>query len=184
MITQLTVRILFQRGRLSMNKQLFNKLWYYFNKHINYKMGSLSGLLTGSIVFIINTPHGFMPALGSFGKQFIFNVIIAGFNVRTCEKLATNISNRSLSLIAASIIPTLQAFIVLFSIHYFGGTPKPGASTIWQAIANIVIFFFLALIYRGELNAVNSNNFRLLRIRTYFKARKIKRIQPYNKQVG
>lgn len=145
-------------------------------------MGSLAGLITGSVVFVINMPHGYLPALGSFVKQFAFNVIMAGFNVRTCEKLASRISNRTLSLIAASITPTVQAFVVLFAIHYFGGTPKPSASTLWQVAPNFVIFFFLALIYRGDLNVINSNFFKLLRIRTYLKARKIKRIQAFNKQ--
>ncbi len=170
-----------------MKNQVINNLWCFLNRHINFKMGTLSGILVGSVVFAININHGIFAAFGSFWKQFAFNLIMAGYNTRTCEKIAGRIQNRLVSLSAATIIPTIQAFSILFAIHYFGGTPEPGASTLWQAAGNLIIFFLLALIYRGELNAFNSNLVylkKIYRIRTYIKNRKVNRLQAYNKQAG
>jgi hypothetical protein len=109
----------------------------------------------GSIVFFINIEHGFLPAFGSFLKQLLFNLFMAGYNTRTCEKLAKSISNKLIGLVAASIIPTLQAFLILYAIHYFGATPKPIESTYWQAIGNVFFFLIMALMYR-KIFTINS----------------------------
>jgi hypothetical protein len=119
----------------------------HFIRHINYKMGMLSGIFTGSVVFAINYNHGFWAALAGFAKQFAFNLFMAGYNTKTCEKLVRYIRRSGLSVMAATVIPTLQAFVVLYSIHYFGGTPKPMSSTLWQALANLAIFYTMARYY-------------------------------------
>jgi hypothetical protein len=80
---------------------------------------------------------------------------MAGYNTRTCEKLAKSISNKLIGLVAASIIPTLQAFLILYAIHYFGATPKPIESTYWQAIGNVFFFLIMALMYR-KIFTINS----------------------------
>ncbi len=134
----------------------------WLNKHINLLMGSLSGIATGSIVFFINYEHGFTPALYSFFRQFSFNLLMGGFNIRVCEKLTQLIKPRNTAIIVATIIPAIQAFIILYSVHYFGNTPKPGASTFWQFGTNMIIFFFMALFYRDSV-AIKE------RINKYFK---------------
>lgn len=132
-----------------------NKFTHFLNRHINFKIGVLSGIVTGSIVFVINIEFGFWLAFGGFIKQFVFNVLMAGYNTKSCEKIAKYINNNTLSLVSASVIPTLQAFIILFSIHYFGGTPRPMDSTLWQAVANLIFFLFMALIYRNVIHVGN-----------------------------
>jgi len=130
-------------------------LWCFLNRHINFKMGVFSGLVAGSIVFVINMGHGMGPAFASFGKQFGFNLIMAGFNTRSCEKIAKNIPSTLLSIVMACLIPTFQAFLILYGVHYFGATPKPMASTIWQVPFNLGIFLFFALIYRDIIHLQN-----------------------------
>ncbi len=134
--------------------RIFTMVWKIFirlNKHINFLMGSISGFATGSIVFFINYEHGFTPALYSFFRQFSFNLLMGGFNIRVCEKITQLIEPRKRAIITATIIPSIQAFIILYSIHYFGHTPKPGASTFWQFGTNLIIFFFMALFYRDKM---------------------------------
>lgn len=135
-------------------------IWKFLNKHINFLIGSLSGVLTGSIVFFINYEHGFYPAFNSFLKQFFFNLIMGGFNARTCEKLINNIQNKFWGYLAATFIPTTQAFLVIFALHYFGGTPKPMASTFWQIGANIIIFFFMAMFFKNRAD----NKLKIIKI--------------------
>lgn len=129
-------------------KQLSN----FISKHLNVKMGVLSGIVTGSIVFAINISFGFWPALVSFLNQFAFNFFVAGYNTKLCEKIAKNINYKLLALLSASIIPTLLAFVILYSIHFFGGTPRPMDSTLWQVVFNLIYFFFMALIFRDIIH--------------------------------
>lgn len=133
------------------------RFWVFINRHININMGVLSGIVTGTIVFIINISHGFWPAFGSFWKQFAFNLFMAGYNTKMCEKLSKSINNKWLAIFGATIFPTLIAFVVLYGIHYFGGTPKPMASTLWQGIANLFFFLVMSLIYANVLQIKDSS---------------------------
>ncbi len=131
-----------------------SRLWetiIWMNKHINFLMGSLSGIVTGTIVFFINYEHGFTPALYSFLRQFCFNLLMGGFNIRVCEKIAQMFQSKNTAIVMATIIPSIQAFAILYAIHYFGNTPKPGASTFWQFGINLIVFFFMALFYRNAI---------------------------------
>ncbi len=130
------------------------RLIIWLNKHFNFLMGSISGVATGTIVFFINYQHGFNPALYSFLRQFFFNLLMGGFNIRTCEKLTQIIKPKNTAIAMGTIIPSIQAFLILYSIHYFGHTPKPGASSIWQFGVNIIVFFFMSLFYRDPENKI------------------------------
>ena len=141
-----------------------SKFWHFLNKYVNFKMGALAGIVTGSIVFVININFGFWLAIASFSKQFVFNLIMAGYNTRSCEKIARYFSNKSISVVLASLIPTIQAFIILYSVHYFGGTPKPMHSTAWQILPNLIFFFVMALIYRNVLKIINPSIHNLLKV--------------------
>ncbi|OGJ20183.1 hypothetical protein A3K73_02235 [Candidatus Pacearchaeota archaeon RBG_13_36_9] len=115
------------------------------------------GVIGGGIVYYINQEHGFFPAAGAFGKQFLYNVFIAGFNIKTCEKLAKRIKSKSGSLIASTLIPTAQAFAITYSIHKIGGTPKAYDSSIWQVYLNLPIFLGLGLSYRRKYEKLSQN---------------------------
>lgn len=146
-------------------------------------MGTIAGIVTGSVVFYINIEHGFWPAFASFLKQFFFNLLMAGYNTKSCEKLARKIKNNFIGIITPTIIPTLQSFIVLYAIHYFGGTPKPMASTLWQAFPNFGFFFFMTLIYRGKLNILNNDFYKItdmFKIRTRIKEKRAKKMKLIN----
>lgn len=132
-------------------KNIFQKLFLWINRHFNFKMGALAGICTGSIVFMINIKYGFMIAFFAFGKQFFYNFFMASYNTKICEKLSKNISNRILAPILWTLIPTSLAFVIIYSVHYFLNTPNPLASTLWQAFSNLFIFFFTGLIFREGL---------------------------------
>lgn len=116
--------------------------------YVNYRMGALAGTIGGGIVYYINSDYGFLPASGGFGKQFLYNVFVAGFNVKTCEWLAKRITSKTISIIATTTIPTVQAFAITYGIHKLGGTPEAFDSSIWQVYVNAPLFFGLGLMYR------------------------------------
>ncbi len=123
----------------------------WLNKHINFRMGCLSGIITGSIVFYINIEHGFTLALFSLLRQFSFNLFMGGFNIKVCEKVVHLIKPRRRAILLGTIIPSVQAFVILYSIHYFGNTPKPEASTYWQFGVNLIVFLIMSLYYRDTI---------------------------------
>ena len=131
----------------------FMKLYNQSSKHINYKIGSLVGVIGGGVVYYINREHGFWPAAGGFGKQFFYNLFIAGFNIKTCEKLAKGIKSKSMSLVASTLVPTAQAFAITYLIHKLGGTPEAFDSTIWQVYLNIPTFLGFGIYYRKHLKS-------------------------------
>jgi hypothetical protein len=148
-------------------------------------MGTFSGLVTGSLVALINYSHGFLPALFSFFKQFAFNLFMAGFNIKTCERMARRFSKHFTSILSATLLPSMIAFVVLFGIHYYGKTPNIWGTTIWQGIANLFIFSFMALIYRGIIEIENqyaSRFINLLKLPVVFIKRTAKSIFNENKQ--
>lgn len=161
--------------------------YQFLNKHINFKMGALSGIVAGVIVFAINIEHGFWPAFAGFGKQFAFNLFMAGYNTRSCEKLANIFKKHFVSLVLGSLIPTVQAFFVLYSIHYFGGTPKPMASTLWQVPFNLGIFLFFTLVYRQIIN-LKRPSFKVVteffRVRAVLPVRKINGVLKNRRQAS
>jgi|SaaInlLV_10m_DNA_2_1039722.scaffolds.fasta_scaffold31851_1 hypothetical protein len=114
-------------------------------------MGLMAGLLTGSIVYYINFKYGYMIAFMAFVKQFTYNFFMGGFNAGLCEKLGKSIKTTWISLTLASIIPAFIAFAGIYSVHYYLGTPKPLASTLWQGIGNLFIFFISGLAFHNQL---------------------------------
>lgn len=132
-------------------ENIFHIFFLWINRCFNFKMGALAGVLTGSIVFIINVKYTYTIAFFAFGKQFFYNFFMAGYNTKICEKLANNISDDIVAKILWTLVPTSISFAGIYSVHYFLNTPKPLASTLWQAFSNLLIFFLTGLIYRGEL---------------------------------
>ena len=132
----------------SKKPNLLRRVYGCSSNYVNYKIGSFAGLIGGGIVYYINHEHGFLPAAGGFGKQFLYNVFIAGFNIKTCEKLAKKIKSKPASLVASTVIPTAQAFAITYGIHKLGGTPEAFDSTIWQVYVNAPVFFGLGLMYK------------------------------------
>lgn len=114
-------------------------------------MGIMAGFVTGSIVYFINMKHGNMIAFHAFIKQFCYNFLMAGINTSLCERIAKVIKNSWVAIFFATIVPASIAFAGIYSVHYYLNTPHPLASTLWQAYANLIIFFVTGLAYHQEL---------------------------------
>jgi len=129
-----------------------HKLLQWIHKRFNIKMGLIAGVCTGSVVCYINMKHGIYVAFAAFSRQFFYNLVMAGYNTKVCEKCAILIAKRWQAISCAAVLPTVVAFTGIFSVHYFLGTPHPLDSTLWQAYANLIIFFFTALVFRDDLD--------------------------------
>jgi len=121
---------------------LIKKIFKISTNHINFKMGSIAGLLCGSVVFYINEEYGIWASSAAFVKQFSYNLFIGGYNIKLCEKLA--ISDKKLSIAYATIIPPVSAFLMTYAIHKIGSTPEAFNSSIWQVPLNTVGSYLFA----------------------------------------
>lgn len=146
------------RRGLSKRPNLFKMMYNHSSEYINYKMGIIYGLIGGGIVYKINEDYGLMPAITASGKQFLYNLLVAGFNIKTCEKLAKGVSSKYLSLFASTVVPTLQAFLINYGIHKFSGTPEAFDSSIWQVAINTPFFLVTGLAYRKSYETQNNLN--------------------------
>ena len=132
-----------------MNIFLLLLKWIY--NRINFKLGVIAGIITGTIVGYINFHHGLYEAIGAFSRQFLFNLLMGGYTGQLCQRLALRFQNKWKALPLATLIPTLVAFIGVFSVHYYLGTPEPVDSTIWQVYANLCVFFSMGLVFHEQL---------------------------------
>jgi len=125
---------------------------YGYFKHLvshrfNMKMGAIAGIITGSIVFYINSDYGFFNAIFAFVKQFLFNFFMASYNVKLVERLVFRIKTKWLSIFIGGLIPAIIATGIVFLVHWIGQTPEAWKSTYWQGFFNLPIFTITAWIY-------------------------------------
>ncbi|MFO7939805.1 MAG: hypothetical protein R6U66_08650 [Bacteroidales bacterium] len=140
--------------------QRIQKIIYWIHKRFNIKMGVIAGICTGTVVCYINLKYGMYIALAAFSRQFFYNLVMAGYNTKLCERCAVLIQNRWPALFCAAFLPSFVAFSGIFSVHYFLGTPDPLESTLWQGYANLFVFFLTALVFRDDLD----KRYKLLKV--------------------
>jgi len=112
------------------------KIIDFGNRFIDYKMGMYGAIVMGTIVFVINYTgiHDVQSASTAALKQAAYTFLFGGIIMRTCELLATRVSNKAIALAAAILIPSLISIGLTFGVHSLKGTPKPVESTIPTAL--------------------------------------------------
>jgi len=139
-------------NRRETDSNLVRKTFEWSKKHINYKVGSIAGLIAGSIVYYINRNHGVLESLEGASRQFVYNLFIGGFNTKVCEKLAKNIVGKARAIAAATVVPTAQAFLITYGVHKFGGTPEALNSSAWQIGPNLIGCYIFGRVYYAKRN--------------------------------
>lgn len=124
------------------------RFFLWANQFISFKWGSVVGGVQGIVVYFINSGHGFGPASFAFLKQLLYGIFIAGFNIKTCQKLAERIKSKPVALISASLFTAAQSFVIVYAIHFFGRTPEALKSSAWQFYVNILAFFVYGILFR------------------------------------
>jgi len=134
------------------DSNLVKKVIGWSANHINYKFGSIAGLIAGSIVYYINRDHGALEAFRGAAKQFTYNLFVGGFNVKICEKLAKNIAGKARAITIATIVPTALAFGITYGVHRLGGTPEALDSSTWQIGPNLIGGYIFGSVYYAKRN--------------------------------
>ena len=97
---------------------------------IDYRMAWLGAAAMGSIVLLVNLPHGIASASVAALKQAVYTFFFAGLITRACERLAVMEQDRRVALAVAIVIPSLMAIGFTYIVHSMRGTPEPFLSTL------------------------------------------------------
>ncbi len=142
---------------LTLEKQHNKTLWertlykfrYLMHHRMNMKMGTLSGIVVGAIVFAINYKYGLFHSSLAFVKQFLFNFFMAAYNIKLIERLVSQIKEKWLAIFVGGFFPALIATLIVFLVHWLGQTPEPLRSTYWQGLFNLPLFTVIAWMYQS-----------------------------------
>jgi hypothetical protein len=97
---------------------------------IDYRMAWLGAIAMGSIVLLVNLPHGITCASVAALKQAVYTFFFSGLITRACERLAIMEKDRRVALALAIVIPSLMAIGFTYIVHSMRGTPEPFLSTL------------------------------------------------------
>jgi hypothetical protein len=100
------------------------------SRAIDYRMAWLGAAAMGSIVLLVNSPHGIASASVAALKQAVYTFFFAGLITRACERLAIMEKDRRVAMALAIVIPSLMAIGFTYIVHSMRGTPEPFLSTL------------------------------------------------------
>lgn len=114
--------------------------WFkrFADEVINAKLGLVAFTINFAIVYWVNRDFGFAAASWSGIKGGASAFILGGIFGRMSERFS-EIPNPWLAYPLGSVVPTVLAYIIIFSMHWFTGTPKPIMSTILPMLQSMFI---------------------------------------------
>ena len=116
----------------------------WMDEYIDYRIGLLAGLFLGSIVFVINHPHGLLLATTSALKQGAYTFLAGGLIARNNENLALRLREPWASLLLATFVSSCLAIGLTYFLHSLRGTAEPFFSTVPTMLFAPPSFFVLA----------------------------------------
>jgi ABC-type xylose transport system permease subunit len=108
------------------------------------KAAILGALLMATLVGLVNSAHGLLPAMTAAGKQAAYTFFVAGFIMQFCRWLAARPLKPSQAVTLATLLPSAITVVLVFALHSYKGTPEPVLSTIPVAVLGLVSFFLIS----------------------------------------
>lgn len=90
----------------------------------------IGAALMGTIVALVNAPHGAAAALTAASKQAAYTLVIAGLILRLCERVAVSIHSPRGSVVVATLVCTAVTVGATSILHHLRGTAEPWASVV------------------------------------------------------
>jgi hypothetical protein len=109
----------------------------YLELH-NYKLGMLSALAQGAVVYYINHKFGLVAALLAALKEALGSFIAGGFFGRITERFS-EIDKWYVAYPLGMVVPTVIAHSLIGVVHYTTGTPVP----LWSTVIPMMISMFV-----------------------------------------
>jgi hypothetical protein len=113
----------------------------------------------GTIVWFINSDHGFWPAMFAALKQASYTFLVAGLFIRFLEFQVTHIDNKILAILVSVVVTSLMTIGLVYIVHSIRGTPKPFYSTLATIILAPMGYLGLAIRKRKLAERKNDDIF-------------------------
>ena len=97
-----------------------------------------------TIVGLINSAHGVLPALTAACKQGAYTFFFAGLIMQHCRWLALFKLPSWLAIAIATLWPTLVTVVLVYTLHSYKGTPEPEWSSVPPALLGGLSFFLVS----------------------------------------
>jgi len=133
------------------------KSYNTISKYTNLKWNLVGGFFGGLSAYYFNSEHGLFSSLSAGAKQIGYNLVMAGINIRMCERLATEINNKKIALTAAAVVPSIVAVGTNYLLHELTGTPDAFEATYLPLITAPPFFGVMGFIYRRNSEKDNQN---------------------------
>lgn len=114
------------------------------NKYFDPLMGTIGGVFMGTLIYSINSSHGFNLSIVAALKQGSYTFFMGGITMKLVENLVKKIDERIKALLIAVTLPTLFATLLTFIVHSIKGTPEPILSTLPTLCLSPFSFFWWA----------------------------------------
>lgn len=113
-----------------------SKFLSFIREYIDLKMGLAGAVVMAILVYYINYigTHDTLGSSTAAIKQGFYTFLFGGVIMRSSEHLAVKISQKTLALVAACMIPSTVSLILTFGLHSLKGTPEPLQSTLVTAV--------------------------------------------------
>ena len=139
-----------------MNKNNLS-IWRGF---FDFKIGFAGGLVMGIIVYFINyySTYNLSGSLTAAAKQGVYTFFFGGTIMKLCERIAIWLNPKLISVLLATLIPSIISIALTYLVHSLKGTPKPIESTIPTAIFVIPSTLIWGTIKRGKRDKLLKKN--------------------------
>lgn len=120
------------------------------HRFFDLKMATIGGAFMATVVYIVNSKHGFDQAIVASLKQGVYTFFMGGVLMKICENLSIQFKPFWLSIIIAVISATIISVGLTYGLHSLKGTPETVNSTLATVILGIPGFTWWALRKRRQ----------------------------------
>lgn len=113
-------------------------LWF------DIKSGLIGAAVMSFLIGVINSAHGWVPALTAAAKQGVYTFFFAGLIMQHCRWLAARELRPHAAIALASLWPTLVTVVLVYTLHSFKGTPEPVWSSVPPGVIGLISFFLVS----------------------------------------
>lgn len=104
----------------------------------------LGAVIMGTLVGLVNSGHGWLPAGIAALKQGTYTFFVAGLVVQLCKWLASRPLAPALAMAIGVLVPTVLTVAMVYTLHSAKGTPEPIYSTVPVVVMSLISFFYFS----------------------------------------
>jgi len=121
-----------------MKESLLDKIQTAVYSVVNPRIGLVTSSVNSAYVFMVNYSAGFDQAIQAASRNLVYNLLMSSAISKLTQNLS-KIKNPVLAWTLATAVPWAVANTILYSVHKFGGTPKPLESLIFANLIGLVV---------------------------------------------